>query len=1122
MIDIYRIVCVNPETGKWQAYEATHQQLFSAGMRWAPLETVQVQDADLYIIDGPLEAEEMGRYLTQFKADIPVIMLPKSGAGEENHPGKVFTTGGQFLIRSQSSVTLLNIFDSIGEGVVTADADGRITYANHSALAMLEKPMDLVVGGAFDQVFLITHPETGLADQGIFERGLRSEGSMGLWRKAELRVAPGRGFSISASISPVIGQSGERTGIVMIFRDIDRIVQAEEELYKYSQVIEQSTSPIALTDMQWSTESVNEAFKAQFPQGTYSGRPFSELMPEEVTLNYSKIESALSTEDKWTQELQMDRPTGESGWYSFIINKIRDPGGRAASHVVRIEDITERKEALRLLERERSNLKAIFFGTPLGLATVDNEGKIIMANEEATRIFKKDLRDLAGKRVGHGLACTIAEIHKNCGVDPICSTCGINQSIESALFMDTPVRGREIRHQIALADGESMDLDLRISAVPIVEDNQRMAVLVLEDITANKDMARCMMESEKRLRLLTDNMNDVIIHIDHSGNVLYVSPSLFQQLGYAPEDVIGHSVFDYVHPDDRCSSQENMVKRIATRSTFSMDLRTLRKNGTIANMEVVGNVLADELGQISIVYVCREISEKIRTMNELLRAKEEAVAANQAKSEFLANMSHEIRTPMNGIIGMTNMTMMTELNAEQRDNLKLVKSSAESLLKIINSILDFSKIESGKMMMETIDFDLESLMGKAFKANRVQGFEKGLGMRMEIPQGIPRLVKGDPNRLMQVLNNLLSNAIKFTDSGEVKISVNQVAETRETVRLAFWVADSGIGIDDKDTHRIFRSFSQVDGSITRRYGGTGLGLSICKQLVEMMNGVIGFESKLGQGSRFWFELDFAKTQILEKPLGISEGEMAVPVAERSLEVLLVEDDRINQILAMRLLEKQGHRVALANNGQEALDYLVDHMVDLVLMDIQMPVMDGMEATARIREDARFRDLPIVALTAYAIKGDREKFLARGMNDYISKPINLNNFYDVLKRYTSGEAQREALLVQELIQKVNHHQQMDQELNEEDLELVIRDCEKIMDAIKTANRRNEFSEVEKLSHQLKEIAATANFESLRRCAFRLELAARKEKKSETAAQIQELEACFGTIILERGDTQCESS
>ncbi len=1107
MMDIYRIVCVNPETGQWQAYEAIYQQLFSAGMRWIPVDRVDKHEADLYIVEGDVYSEQAQKCRTLFRPDVPVISMPPSQDHGAGFPEMPLKTGGLFLLRNQNPGSLLSIFDSIGEGVVTANAQGVITYVNSSALQLLEKKGHQVMDVDFDEIFQIIHPETGLAAPGLFQKALRGGGPMGLWRKAQLQTAPGKGFNISASISPILGLEGERTGVVMIFRDVDRIVRAEDELHKYSQVIAQSTSPIALTDMKWFTESVNEAFKAEFPHRSYGGRPFRDLLPADLNLNYSAIESTLATEDKWSREYHVAGTEGGSTWYSVVINTIRYPGGGSASHVIHIEDVTERKEAQRLLERERSNLKALFFGAPLGLATVDREGRVIMANDEATRIFRRQLPELMGRRIGEGLACSVSESHKACGLDPVCDHCGINQSIASALFLDRPVRGREVQHKIFTQEGALEDIDLRISAVPLVEGDQRMVMLVLEDITSNKDMARDLLENEKRLRLLTDNMNDVIIQIDAQGDVMYASPSLFHQMGYAVEEVIGRPAIDFIHPEDRRAAASGIQRRILSRSTVALDMRVVRKDQSVANVEIVGNVLTDEHGAISVVYVCREISDKIRTMNELLRAKEEAVAANQAKSEFLANMSHEIRTPMNGIIGMTNMTMMTELTSEQRDNLKLVKSSAESLLKIINSILDFSKIESGKMSVESIDFDLEALMGKAFKANRIQGFEKGLSMRLEMPPEIPRLIKGDPNRLMQVLNNLIGNAIKFTDHGEVRLSAAKVSETRESVRLVFSIADTGIGIDGKDTHRIFQSFSQVDGSITRRFGGTGLGLSICKQLVEMMQGVIGFESRLGQGSRFWFELDFLKTHTSENPMETLERELKVPAAERSLRVLLVEDDKINQILAQRLLEKQKHQVAIANNGQEALDYLNGNTADLVLMDIQMPVMDGMEATLRIREDARFRDLPIIALTAYAIKGDREKFLAIGMNDYISKPINLHNFYEVLKRYTSGEAQRENKQVQELIEKANQVQHMHPILSNSELAVFFRNLSAVLTALETAHEMGQFAEVERLGHQAKQLAESASYETLRRSAFRLEMAARKENRDDTARQIKEFKDCI---------------
>ncbi len=1021
----------------------------------------------------------------------------------------------------QGPSALLNIFDSIGEGMVTANAEGVITYANESALRLLGESREAILDKAFNSIFRIIHPETGRIETELFEKAFAGQVPMGLWKKAELLTQWGR-FNISASLSPIVGFESQKAGVVIVFRDIDRIVLAEEELYKYSQVIEQSTNPIALTDMQWITEGVNAVFKTRFPTVHYEGKPFCQLIPEELKLNYSEIESQLSTDEKWCREFKVTGKSGAALWYSVVINAIRDSGGRSVSHVVQMEDVTERREAQRRREMERSNLRAIFFGAPLGLATVDQEGRIILANDELAKTFNKDVESLIGKRMGDALGCIVKGSAGECGVSYCCRDCEINQAIDQAIQKCIPVRGQEFRKRLAGPEGQVRNMDLRLSAVPILENDEAMAVVVLEDVTANKEMARELTENEQRLRLLTDNMNDVIIQIDRWGKVLYTSPSAFQELGYRPEEVVGRQVMDFIHPQDRVEAEENLRKRVETKTAFKVDVRVIRRDDSVAEMEVVGNVLADDKGELSIVYVCREISDKIHTMNELRRAKEEAVAANRSKSEFLANMSHEIRTPMNGIIGMTNMTMMTDLTAEQRDNLKLVKSSAESLLKIINSILDFSKIESGKMIVESIDFDLEALLNKAIKANRVHAFEKGLDLQLKLAEGLPKLVNGDPNRLMQILNNLLSNAIKFTDVGGVVLSVCQTGTAMDKVRLTFSVQDTGIGIAEKDFGRIFHSFSQVDGSITRRFGGTGLGLSICKQLVDMMGGNIDFESEPGMGSKFWFELSFAKTQILEKPIEPPEGDVTIAAGERAMDVLLVEDDKINQILALRLLEKQGHRVHVANNGQEALDQLERMVPDLVLMDIQMPVMDGMEATVKIRRNPKFKDLPIIALTAYAVKGDRERFLACGMNDYISKPININGFYDLLGRYARGEAQREAMQVQTLIQKASMYQTTRSGPGRVGDHEMLPELESALAAVERASSRQDYEEIEREAHSLKKSAEALGIESVRKCAFRLELAARKEDAAATDRHIAELEGCMEAIKSKEGVNPCESS
>ena len=525
---------------------------------------------------------------------------------------------------------------------------------------------------------------------------------------------------------------------------------------------------------------------------------------------------------------------------------------------------------------------------------------------------------------------------------------------------------------------------------------------VSRDITERKLAEQKLAESEKRYRTLVENLPIAIYRNTPGpdGYFLMANPAFLEIFGIdAEEDVLKMRVTDfYVDPEERKVFSDKLIQM--GRLT-GYELKLKRADGTPIWCSVTAFVVFDD--QKSIKYFdcsLEDISKRKQAEAALLAAKEAAEAANKAKSEFLANMSHEIRTPINGIMGMMQLLQMSDLDKEQKEYVDLTITSANRLTRLLSDILDLSRVEAGKVEIREDTFVVQELCDSVYDLFKVTARNKDVRLDCIIDPNIPARLVGDETRVRQILFNLVGNSLKFTQKGKVQAEmIFMGSDHKDGCRILFTVSDTGIGIPDDKLDDLFKPFVQVEGSYTRSYQGAGLGLAIVKRLVDLMGGSIAVDSTVGRGTTFHVLL----------PFKLAEGE-SLPAEQRpdqmresgqSLRVLLAEDDVSNQYPTRKLLEKSGHTVTLAENGQQVLALLSDQDFDVILMDIQMPVMDGVEATKAIRsstDPGTRKDIPIIALTSYAMHGDREKFLEAGMNDYISKPVRIEDLARALNKF----------------------------------------------------------------------------------------------------------------------------
>lgn len=641
---------------------------------------------------------------------------------------------------------------------------------------------------------------------------------------------------------------------------------------------------------------------------------------------------------------------------------------------------------------------------PIHVTRIDLDGKITFANETFCRLVGKPVEELIGLTDYDFSPAELARKYQDDN----------RQVAESGQAL----------HAI-----EENRLDGRLSyyevwKLPVYHPTGQVIEIqaVFWDVTEREVNRAALAVERDLLRTLMDSLPDLIYVKDANGRYITVNRSL-QKLWGNPslQSIVGRKVFDFVRSDlAGIYDQADQDVLRHDRAVIDSEEEVVTATGERRIYSTTKVPLHDQQGNVTgLVGIDRDITRRKRAEEELRQARQMADAANRAKSDFLANMSHEIRTPLNAVIGITDLLLEGDLGKVHRDYLEIIRDSGEALMVVINDILDFSKIEAGHLELESNGFNLPEVVRNATRALVLRAHGKAIELAYEIDDLVPKMVEGDAVRLRQVLTNLIGNAIKFTQEGSVTVSVRCLASSPSHADVLFEVSDTGIGIPDDKLDHIFKAFAQADASTTRRFGGTGLGLAICTRLVHAMGGQLQVRSQVGKGSEFHFRLRLAKNECpdLEPPkqspgpdANIETNAETTIHTKRQLRILLAEDSKMNQVLAIGILQREGHIVCVANDGQEAIAAFQAQPFDLILMDVQMPEVDGLQATAAIREieAATGTHTPILAMTAHALTGDRERCLATGMDGYLSKPVRLKELVRAIEtlkppQVTTGSA-----------------------------------------------------------------------------------------------------------------------
>ena len=932
------------------------------------------------------------------------MVLARDATGR---PLRISGTMGDISYRVQAEEARLSaVLEAMPGAMLVADRSGRVHQANAACERCFIYPQGQMAGASME--LLVPDVMRGAPGRA---RELFSRPQMP-GRVLTARRNDGSYFPAMIHLSPM-QMAGQGLSVISV-RDMTQRQRAEEALHasseRYRLIVQTAAEGIWMTDAGDQTSFVNPTMAAMlgYQPEEMLGRPMRDFMDPD---SHARIGHPQRHPGQPEQaDVRFHRKDHSTLWGLLSATQINADNGSYAGTLAMVTDITDRRLAELALRHSSQRLASVFNAVTNGLVVLDSAGHVLESNAAAARLL--------GRGAGRGLAQWEGMHEDGTPFAPA------EHPVQLALSSGESVR--DVVMGVPHPDGRTSWLSVNAEPMRDEQGASLMVVASLTDISYRKRIEDALRRNELRLQEIITMLPIGLFIKDPDSRMILMNPASEQLFGYRFDELNAGDYSALHAPEDvaafRAKDQEAFAGGV------QIDYEETVWNAVLGeqrHMRTFKRPVYDERGQAAyLICICLDISDskhaehKLRELNEHLEervaqrtaqldeARKMAEEASQAKGQFLANMSHEIRTPMNGVIGMAYLALKTELDARQRDYLEKIRFAGEHLLRIIDDILDFSKIEAGKLEIEQADFAIEHVVQTLNTVVAPKAHSRGLTLQFDIDPALPRVLRGDPLRLGQVLINYTNNAIKFSENGAIEIRIRKVVGDSEHCVLRFEVRDHGIGLSEEEQGKLFQSFQQADTSTTREYGGTGLGLAICKQLAQLMGGDVGVESAPGQGSTFWFTARLGVSQ-REVPEIISQVRDAaaellastrsatVMSALKDARILLVEDNTFNQQIALEMLEEAGSSVCLANNGAEALDLLHQASFDCVLMDVQMPLMDGLEATRRIRADPELSETRVLAMTATATNEDRARCLEAGMDDFITKPIQPALMYQTI-------------------------------------------------------------------------------------------------------------------------------